>query len=99
MNKLSGKQNRFLRGLGHELTPHVQIVSPVTDGARQELERQIERHELIKVKAAIDDREERHAAFEEIAKSLNAALVQELGKTALLYRPNSDLKNPIKLPA
>lgn len=96
--KLTGKQNRFLRGLGHDLSPHVQLVSPVTAGARQELERQIERHELIKVKAAIDDRDERHDVFEDVAKTLNAALVQELGKTALFYRPNADLKNPIKLP-
>lgn len=98
MKTLSGKQNRFLRGLGHALSPHVQIVSPVTAGARQELERQLERHELIKVKAAIDDRDERHTAFEELATSLRAAFVQEIGKTALFYRANPDLKEPIKLP-
>lgn len=98
MKNLSGKQNRFLRGLGHELTPHVQIVSPVTDGARQELERQLERHELIKVKAAIDDRAERHAVFAELATSLKAAFVQEIGKTALFYRANPDLKKSIQLP-
>lgn len=99
MKPLTGKQNRFLRGLGHGLTPHVQLAEPVTEGAYGELERQIARHELIKVKAAVDDREARHALLDGVAARLDAALVQELGKTALLYRPNPDLKNPIRLPA
>lgn len=96
---LTGKQTRFLRGLGHGLNPHVQIAqTPPGESGWKELERQLDHHELIKVKAAIDDRAERHALFEEIAAVLRAAYVQEIGKTALYFRANPKKKKPIELP-
>jgi RNA-binding protein len=88
-----------LRGLGHELSPHVQIAqSPLSETVWKELETQLNHHELIKVKATLDDRDERHAVLAEIADKLAAAFVQELGKTGLYYRANPKKKKPIVLP-
>ena len=99
MTDLTGKQIRHLRGLGHGLHPHVLIAAaPLSETLWKELEHQIDHHELIKVKAAIDEREERHRLFAEIADKLHAGFVQELGKTALYYRPNPKKKKPIELP-
>jgi RNA-binding protein len=99
MKKLTPKQRQFLRGLGHELTPHVQIAGfPLGEGTRKEVETQLERHELIKIKVSVDERDERREGIAALAESLKAQLVQEIGKTALLYRYNPERKDPLQLP-
>jgi RNA-binding protein len=100
MKKLTGKQRRWLRGLGHGLSNHVNIAtSPVSPSVRKETDFQLGLHELIKVKLAFDDRDERNEVITELAETLDAEVVQQLGKTALLYRPNPELEKPLRLPA
>ena len=100
MKNLTGKQRQWLRGLGHSLNAHVHLAtSPVSEAVRKEADFQLGLHELIKVKLAFDDRVERRAVLAELAEGLAAEVVQELGKTALLFRPNPELENPLRLPA
>jgi RNA-binding protein len=88
---LSGKQKRYLRGLGHDLKPVVMIgKSEITDTLRQETDAALERHELIKVKLLESCDIEKSEAAEELAGSLNADVAQILGRTFLLYRKSRD---------
>lgn len=86
---LSSAQKKAFRSIGHHLQPIVTVSdNGLSEGALQELERALRDHELIKVKLALPEREDRHAMVEELLQSSGAELVQTLGKVALLYRHN-----------
>lgn len=86
---LSGKANRHLRGLGHALDPVVHVGKEgVTDGVVRTTREQLRAHELVKVKILPECPEERRDAAADLAARAEAALVQVLGRTALLYRPH-----------
>lgn len=96
--ELTGKQKRYLRGLGHRLDPMVRVGQRgVTDPVVASVDQALEAHELIKIKAI----EGCPYAIDEVAKELversHAHLVQTLGHTALLYRPRKE-KPEITLP-
>lgn len=89
---LNSKQIRHLRGLGHHLLPAVMVGREgVTDHVLAALEDSITAHELIKVKIQQNSPEDRSEVAELLAKGAAAAVVQILGRTILLYRPNKDL--------
>lgn len=94
---LSGKQNRFLRGLGHKLNPNVMVgrqhLSPEVIRATDEA---LAAHELIKVKIQEGCIEDRRVVAAELAAATGSAVAQVLGKTFLLYRPGDE--PVIKLP-
>jgi len=97
MLKLSGKQTRFLKGLGHHL-PAVVMVGKEGMGPSvlAALEEALNAHELIKVKlqeGCLLDRKEVAATIGELTA---ATVVQVLGKTILLYRAGE--KQKIDLP-
>lgn len=94
---LTGKQARFLRGLGHSLRPTVMlgreeisatVVAALNDG--------LTAHELVKVKLQEGCLLDRHEAADQLAAATGAAVAQILGKTILLYRPSD--KKLITLP-
>ncbi|MBS7459005.1 ribosome assembly RNA-binding protein YhbY [Coralloluteibacterium stylophorae] len=88
---LAAAQKRYLRGLAHPLKPLIQVgAKGVTPSLLAELDSVLERHELIKVKVATDDREVRDAAIVELVDGVKAALVQRIGNTAVLYRRSAD---------
>ncbi len=95
---LTGKQVRFLRGLGHHLSPKVTIgregITPALVAATRAV---LIRHELIKVKVGGNCELERKAAAELLAEKSNAALVQVLGRTFLLYRANPDREKDARI--
>ena len=62
----------------------------ITDALVAEVGNALDQHELIKVKVASDDREVRDGMIAELAGRANAALVQRIGHTAVLFRPNPD---------
>ncbi|UYB50680.1 ribosome assembly RNA-binding protein YhbY [Xanthomonas sp. AM6] len=85
---LTPSQNRFLRGLAHDLKPLLQIGGKgVTPAFLAELDEVLERHELVKVKVGGDDREARDAAIASLVAQSHSVLVQRIGHTAILYRP------------
>ncbi len=95
---LTPAQNRFLRGQAHDLKALLQIGGKgVTPAFLAELEEVLERHELIKVKVAAEDREARDAMIAELAAQTGSALVQRIGHVAIFYRPSKE-KRQIVLP-
>ncbi|KRG66326.1 RNA-binding protein YhbY [Stenotrophomonas chelatiphaga] len=88
---LTASQTRFLRGQAHDLKALLQIGGKgVTPAFLAELEEVLERHELIKVKVAAEDREARDAMVSELVTTTGAALVQRIGHVAVLYRPSKE---------
>ena len=84
---LSGKQRRQLRALGHHLDPVVQVgANGVTEGVVAAAAQALEDHELIKVKIAGDDRDERTGVIEQLVQGTQSELAQRLGRTVLLFK-------------
>ena len=95
---LTNAQTRFLRGHAHELKAMLQVGGKgVTDALVAEVANALEQHELVKVKIAAEDREVRDAMVGELAERADAALVQRIGHTAVLYRPSKE-RRQIVLP-
>jgi RNA-binding protein len=94
--KLTGKQRRHLRALGHHLTPIVLLGKEgVSEGLVGATEAALLQHELIKVRLAEDD--EREPVARELADATGAELVQILGRTVLLYKRHPE-EPKIELP-
>jgi RNA-binding protein len=97
--RLTGKQRRYLRGLGHALEPVVQIgkeglSAPVVAA----VDAALVVHELVKIKVGQGAPERRHEAAAQLAERTASTEVQVLGNTVLLYRRHPE--NPkIELPA
>ena len=91
MLKLTGKQKNYLRGLGHYLKPLVQIGK---DGLSLEsignLNAELERHELIKVKVLENAPEDKKIIAASIEKKTGGVVVQIIGKIVLVYRPSEE---------
>ncbi len=95
--ELTGKQVRFLRGLGHHLRPVVMIgKEEINDAVLSATEEALTAHELIKVKLQEGCLSDRKEVAEELAAATHAAIAQILGKSILLYRPSDEKK--LKLP-
>lgn len=89
---LTGRQKKFLRGLGHNLEHSVivgreglsaNLIQSCADG--------LQAHELIKVKLGQNCPVPKDEAAQQLAVRTGAHLVQLIGKTVLLYRQNPDL--------
>jgi putative YhbY family RNA-binding protein len=88
MTGLPIKQRKILKARAHPLEPVVQIGGKgVTPALLDEIERALQAHELIKVRAAAMDRRERDSALEQICRHCGAEPVQHVGKVLVLYRP------------
>ncbi len=99
--QLTGKQVRYLRGLGHHLTPAIMVGRDgITKPLLAAAEEAILAHELIKVKVQKSSSMDRHEVAEELSHLLLAGIAQIIGNTILLFRKNPELKpdNTIKLP-
>ncbi|MCA9619024.1 MAG: ribosome assembly RNA-binding protein YhbY [Myxococcales bacterium] len=96
--RLTGKQLRHLRALGHHLDPVVQLGKHgITDAVVAATNEAITVHELVKVKRSADCPTSKQDMAAELARALDAEVVQILGHTALLYRRHPD-KPVIELP-
>lgn len=95
---LSGKQRRYLRGLGHSLEAVVRVGKEgLTEGLVGALDAALERHELIKVRLLESVGGDRHGVAGALAEASTAELIQVLGRTVLLYRARK-ADPAIKLP-
>ena len=91
MITLTIAHRRELKARAHALNPVVMIgKTGLSASVIEEVERGLVSHELIKIKAQIDDRIARNALFEEICQQLNAAPVQHIGKIFVIYRPKPE---------
>lgn len=98
---LSNDDKKRFRAIGHKLKPIVAVGGKgPTESVLAELERALEDHELIKVKLAAMEREDRQQVIEHICQQTGAELVQSIGRTVLLFRaakkPNPRLSNLIR---
>lgn len=94
---LTGKQVRFLRGLGHHLNPVVMIGrSALSEAVLRTTEEALASHELIKVKLQEGCGLDRREVAADLAARTGAQVAQILGKTFLLYREADEKK--IELP-
>jgi len=88
---LTGKQRRYLRGLGHELKVVVQVgKGGIDDGVIAAVDQALTDHELIKLKVGDNANLDRHDAATDLAKRTNSEVAQVLGYTVLLYRPDPE---------
>ena len=84
---LSPIERRALKAKAHELVPVVMIGDHgLTPAIIREVDRNLKAHELIKIRASTDDREQRAKWFAEICDALNAAPVQHIGKIYIIWR-------------
>lgn len=98
---LPGKHQRFLRSLGHHLTQSVIVGREgISDNLVQSCNEGLGAHELIKVRLGQNCPVEKKEAARELAAKTGSHLVQLIGKTVLLYKPNPDLPRDqgIRLP-
>jgi len=95
----SEPQQKFLRGLGHQLKPVIMIAeSGLSESLLAECESTISHHELIKVSVRVGDRNVRDTIIDALCAKTSSELVQRVGNIALLYRENPEKKKKITLP-
>ncbi|WP_294581610.1 ribosome assembly RNA-binding protein YhbY [uncultured Thomasclavelia sp.] len=86
---LTGKQKRYLRGIGHNLNAIFQIGK---EGVHQSqidgIEDALNAHELIKIKILESCLQSKNEIAIELSMRTHADVVQILGRTILLYRPS-----------
>ena len=89
MNAPTSKELRQLRALAHKLRPVVTVAGKgLSSTVLEELDRALKDHELIKVRVAVGDREQRELVIAEVCERSNAVLVQRIGNIATLLRAN-----------
>ncbi|MFI3246272.1 MAG: ribosome assembly RNA-binding protein YhbY [Ferrimonas sp.] len=97
MSQLTTKQKQYLKGLAHNLKPVVLLgANGLTEGVLAEIDLALNSHELIKVKVAAEDREEKKAIMAAIVRETQAVQVQTIGHIQVLFRATEDRK--IELP-
>ena len=101
MMSLSNLDKKRFRTIGHDLKPIVIIAQKgLTENIRQEIDRALESHELIKLKIQIPDRQAKQALVAEITAQAKAEVVQQVGHVVLLYRaakrPDPKLSNLLR---
>ena len=95
MTPLSSARRSELRAQAHRLNPVVLIGDKgLTDEVLAEIDRALKAHELIKVRAATDDRDARSVWMESICGKLAAHPVQQIGKILVIYREKPKEERP-----
>jgi RNA-binding protein len=90
---LTPQQIRELKRLAHHLKPVVMVGQHgLGEGVFNEIDSALDIHELIKVKLAGADKQDRDNLSGQIVERLGPALVQIIGRVAIFYRPNPKKK-------
>lgn len=94
MGVLTGKQKRYLRAMGNEMDPLLQIGKEgVSEAVVMAAHEALEARELIKGRVLQNCLEEPKAAAESLASRTGAELVQVIGRNFLLYRESKTKPN------
>ena len=87
MSKLSPKQKKYLRALGHSLKATVQIGHKgLTEPVTAQIDQALKDHELIKIKVGNNSEFKPKQLVQPIVESLSCELVQTIGGVVVLYR-------------
>lgn len=96
---LTGKHNRQLRSLGHNLQPTLMVGKEgVTEAVIDQFNQELLAHELVKVKVLETSPDAPVDAASLLAQETRAHIAQVVGRTALLFRPHPE-KPRIRLSA
>ena len=88
---LNNQQRKNLKAKAHHLKPLIRIGQKgITDNLIEEALQTLDRHELIKVHIAQDDRQLRRDCADELASRCKAIIVHQIGKTCILFKEKSD---------
>ena len=91
MDELTGKQRRYLRGMGNRLQATVYVGREgIGEGLIQAIEDGYNTAELLKIRIERGCPMPREEAAEELADRTGSHLVQVLGQTVLLFRAAPD---------
>lgn len=89
--KLTGKQAKYLRGLGHPLKPILRVgKSGVTGALIKQTASALETHELIKMKLLQSCPETIKEVAASVTERVPCQLAQSIGKTLLLYKKREE---------
>ena len=90
---MNSKQISYLRGLAHNLNPVVMISNKgLSEGVLKEINVCLDAHELIKIKAMVDDKTLRSQLLNDICEQTNAIAVHHIGKQLVVYRQSTKPK-------
>lgn len=88
---MTPSERKALKARTHKLEPVVQIgAKGLTDEVIAEIERALNAHELIKLRAGALERAGRDAALDSICRKTGAEAVQQVGKVFVIYRKRPD---------
>ena len=94
--KLTTNQKKFLRGIAHNINPMIIIgANGVTESLMKELDSTLEHHEILKIKMASADRDDRKQIVDYILEQTGALLVQTIGKVCVIYRQSEESELPL----
>ncbi|MEM7100860.1 MAG: YhbY family RNA-binding protein [Pseudomonadota bacterium] len=86
---LTSREKKQFRQIAHHLDAVVTLAdAAISEGVKDETDRALTDHELIKVKIALLEKEVRNAAADNLAAACSAEVVQRIGKMVVLYRNN-----------
>ena len=89
--KLTNNQKKYLRSIAHDLKPFVMIGQHgLSDSVIAEIDSTMLKHELIKIKLRVEDRDEKQKIIEKILAFSRAEIVQVIGGVLVIYRPFED---------
>ena len=95
---LTGKQKRYLRAMGNEMAPILQVgKGGIAETVIAQTAEALEARELIKCRVLQNCLEEPKTVADELAEHVQADLVQVIGRNFLLFRPSKN-KPEIVLP-
>ena len=88
---LSAAERKELKARAHRLEPVVMIgTKGLTDEVVKEVDLALKAHELIKVRAAALEREQRGEALRALCERTGAESVQAIGKIFVMYRKRDE---------
>jgi RNA-binding protein len=94
---LTPRHRAHLKARAHTLHVILQIgKTGLQDAVVAEVDTALTAHELIKVKVNDPDREARRTLAEDIASRTGAAVVQQVGKVVVLWRPKPEDEHPTR---
>ena len=86
---VTAREKKQFRQIAHHLDAVIIVGDQgVTEGVVNETDRALIDHELIKVKLACGEREDRRLAAVQLTEACNAQLIHSIGKVVVLYRAN-----------
>ena len=85
--RLTDEQIDYLRVLGHELAPAVDIgAGGLTTFVLKQIDHALSTHELVKVRVPFGDRKRRSQVLDQLAPQTEAQMIQRAHNAAVLYR-------------